>query len=326
MLPEYAGLLHHRVHAVPVVNSCTICAFYVRTQSEMTTHQHIPIRAVFCAVTAALMFATMGAAVRYSSQFLTNEMVVFLRNIFGFLFLLPWLHKKGFRNLGTKRPKTHLLRSLSGLTAMYCFFYAIANLQLAEAVLLNYASPIFIAVIALVWLGEKASPKLIAAVLLGFIGICFILKPGIGILQAAAWVGLLSAVFAALAMVTIRNLSATEPITRIVFYYCLICSVVSAFPAIWAWQTPPLGVLLVMGFAGLVATTGQMLLTYSYSLAPAARVGPYTYAAVIFAAIYGWIIWSERPDLFSAIGAVLVIIAGIMALQRKKFPRMTQPV
>ena len=290
----------------------------------MTTHHHIPLRAVFCAVSAALMFATMGAAVRYSSQFLTNEMVVFLRNIFGFLFLLPWLHRKGFRNLGTKRPKTHLLRSLAGLMAMYCFFYAIAHLQLAEAVLLNYSSPIFIAMIALVWLGEKASAKLVGAVLIGFIGVCFILKPGFGILQAAAWVGLLSAVFAALAMVTIRNLSTTEPITRIVFYYCLTCSVVSAFPAMWSWQTPPLGVLMVMALAGLVATIGQMLLTYSYSLAPAARVGPYTYAAVIFAAMYGWLFWSEKPDAYTVTGALLVIIAGIMALQKRTFPRMTQ--
>lgn len=283
------------------------------------------LRGAWCAILASLMFAAMGAAVRYASASLPNEMTVFLRNSLGFLFLLPWLHRKGFGNLKTRRLSAHVFRSLSGLAAMYCFFYAIAHLHLAEAVLLNYSSPIFIAIIALLWLGERSSSKLVLAIALGFVGLCFILKPGINMFQGAAWIGLLSAVFAALAMVTIRNLSSTEPTYRIVFYFSLTSTLISAVPMLWAWQTPALEVLLVMAFAGFSATCGQLLLTYSYSLAPAPEVGPYTYSTVVFAAIFGWIFWTETPDLYTFIGAALVIISGSITLHTRSMPRLTEP-
>ncbi len=283
----------------------------------------IPIRAVLSALLASLMFASMGVAVRYSSSELPFEMNVFLRSSFGLFFLLPWVHKFGFRNLATKRFKEHLFRCLSGLAAMYCFFFAIANLHLADAVLLNYSSPLFIAIIALVWLGERPTPKLILAIAIGFIGLCFILKPGIAIFQKAAWIGLLSAMLAALAMVSIRNLSTTEPTIRIVFYFSLISTLVSLLPLIWLWQTPRMEILAVMVFAGFSACMGQLLLTYSYTLAPAAQVGPYTYTSVVFAAIYGWIFWSETPDIFTLVGGLLVIFAGSITLQRRSIPRLT---
>lgn len=262
---------------------------------------------------------------RYSSASLPHEMTVFFRNSFGLLFLIPLLFRMGIKNLATKRFGAHLIRSLSGLTAMYCFFYTIAHLHLAEAVLLNYSAPIFIAVIALLWLGERPSPKLISAIIIGFTGLCFILKPGPEMFHGAAWVGLLSAVFAAFAMVTIRNLSTTEPITRIVFYFSMTATIISAIPLLWTWQTPDLHVLIVMAFAGFAATCGQLLLTHAYSLAPASQIGPYTYATVVFAAIYGWIFWIEIPDTYTLFGAILVIIAGSLALQRRSMPRLSEP-
>ena len=208
---------------------------------------------------------------------------------------------------------------------MYCFFFAIAHLHLAEAVLLNYSAPLFIAIIALIWLGERPSKKLISAIIIGFIGICFILKPGAAMFQGVALIGLFSGVFAAFAMVTIRNLSTTEPTLRIVFYFSLTSTLISAVPMFWAWQSPALPAILAMATAGLAATLGQIMLTYSYSLAPAAQVGPYTYSSVVFAACYGWIFWQEIPDNFSFFGALLVIIAGTMTLQRRTLPKLAEP-
>ncbi len=288
-------------------------------------HSHMLLRGAYCAILASLMFASMSAGVRYASLYLPNEVTVFLRNSFGLLFLLPWVLKKGIGHLKTRRPWAHLLRSIAGLSAMYCFFYAIAHLDLAEAVLLNYSSPIFIALIALIWLKERSSGKLVFAILLGFIGICLILKPQGGILDSAALVGLLSAILAALAMVTIRNLSKTEPTLRTVFYFSLTGTLISAVPLFWAWQTPPTVVILVMMLVGLCATVGQLLLTYSYSLAPAAEIGPFTYTTVIFAALYGWFIWQEIPDYLTLVGACLVIIAGSITLHRPSLPPLTEP-
>ena len=282
-------------------------------------------RAAIATTLAALMFASMGVAVRYASASLPSEILVFLRNGFGLLFLLPWLYHRGFRGLKTNRLSGHITRSVTGLAAMYCFFYAIAHLPLAEAVLLNFSSPIFTAIIAMLWLGEQATRKLLLAIIIGFSGICLILKPGIGILSTAALVGLISAVFAAMAMVSIRDLSKTEPTRRIVFYFSVTATLISAIPMFWYWQTPDLKPLLAMIFAGLAATLGQLLLTHGYSLAPAARVSPYSYNTIIFAAIYGWIFWSETLDILTLFGALLIICAGIITLLSRPTRSLTEP-
>ena len=263
----------------------------------------------------------MGVAVRISSGQLSNELIVFLRNAFGLLFLMPWVLQKGMHSLATRRLPAHLFRSVCGLAAMYCFFYAIAHLQLAEAVLLNYSSPLFIAIIAILWFGEEASWKLALAIITGFVGVCFILKPGAGLLQGAAIIGLLSALFAAFAMVTIRDLSRTEPTHRIVFYFSLVATLISAIPLLWIDQFPDIRILIWMAFAGLAATLGQLCLTFSYSLAPASRVGPYTYSTVIFAALYGWLFWAETPDYLTFTGAILVITACTISIKRRKLAR-----
>ena len=282
-------------------------------------------RAALAITLAGLMFASMGVFVRYASASLPSEVLVFLRNTFGLLLLLPWLYHHGFRNLKTNRLSGHITRSVTGLAAMYCFFYAIAHLPLAEAVLLNFSSPIFTAIIALLWLGEEATRKLLLAIAIGFSGICLILNPGIGILSTAALVGLISAVFAAMAMVSIRDLSKTEPTRRIVFYFSVTATLISAIPMFWVWQTPELKPLLAMVFAGFSATLGQLLLTHGYSLAPAARVSPYSYNTIIFAAIYGWIFWSEIPDMLTLFGALLIISAGIITLLSRPTRSLTEP-
>lgn len=279
------------------------------------TESAIRLRAAAYAVLAAMLFALMGAGVRYSSTELPTEMVVFLRNILGLLALLPWLLRPGLAALATQRLPEHLLRALVGLTAMYCFFYALAHLQLAEAVILNYSSPLFIALFALLLLGERANRTLIAALFIGFLGVGLIVRPGDGVWSLPALIGLASGVFAALAMVGIRRLSSTEPTRRIVFYFATIASLISSIPLLWAWQTPTAATLTVMAGAGFSATLGQLLLTKSYSLMPAARVGPYTYSSVIFAALFGWLLWAESPDTASLAGAALIIVAGIMTLR-----------
>ena len=144
-------------------------------------------------------------------------------------------------------------------------------------------------------------------------------------MSSAALVGLISAVFAAMAMVSIRNLSKTEPTRRIVFYFSMTATLISAIPMLWLWQTPDLKPLLAMIFAGFSATLGQLLLTHGYSLAPAAKVSPYSYNTILFAAVYGWIFWSETPDMLTLLGALLIIFAGIISLLSRPIRSLTEP-
>jgi drug/metabolite transporter (DMT)-like permease len=278
-----------------------------------------PARGAALVTGAALMFASMGVLIRLASQQLPNEQVVFLRNLFGLLILLPLLLSNGREvTLRNGRPLLHVTRSLCGLGAMYCFFYALAHLALADAVLLNFTAPLFIPFIALLWLRESVSRRVIAAIVIGFGGIMLVLKPGMGLFNPAALVGLGAGVFAAVAMVSLRTLSATDPPFRVVVYYGIICTGVSAVPMMWAWQPASWVNFLQMAAAGCFATAGQYLLSKGYGYAPAAQIGPYTYTSVVFAASYGWLFWKEVPDWLSVGGTVLIVIAGALAMQRSR--------
>ena len=272
------------------------------------------------AITAALMFAAMGTTIKIVSAGLPTEMAVFFRNFFGLIVLLPWLWRGGVRALATQHFNAHLMRSLAGVAAMYCFFYAIHRLPLSEAVLLNFTAPLFMPFVVLFWFKESVSRALWWAILVGFMGIILILKPGMAMFSPAALIGLASGALAALAVANIRRLAETEPTTRIVFYFCIISTLVSAIPLLWSWQTPEPTLWVFMILSGMFATAGQLLLTRSYALASASFIGPFTYSAVVFATIIGWLLWDESPHALTLAGALLVCMAGIIAMRQVGAP------
>ena len=276
-----------------------------------------PVRGAALVSAAALMFASMGGLIRLASTQLPNEQVVFFRNLFGLLVLLPIVWQRGGRlDLKTARPGLHLVRSLFGLAAMYCFFYALSVLPLANAVLLNFTAPLFIPFVAMVWLRERVSVRIWMAIAIGFTGVVLILRPGTGLYVHGALIGLASGAFAAVAMVSLRKLSATEPALRVVVYYGVICTLASLVPALLAWQPVGLQQLVILAGAGGFATFGQYFLSRGYGCAPAAQVAPFTYTSVVFAAGYGWLFWQEIPGWATAGGTLLVALAGVLAMRR----------
>jgi len=266
-------------------------------------------------IASGLLFSVMGAMVKYLSTHLPNEMVVFFRSAMGLAALLPWVWRRGFGHLKTHQLRGHLLRGLAGLAAMYCYFYAIAHMPLAEATLLNYSTPLFVPFIAMLWLGEKISHRLWAAIGLGFFGIVLILKPGLELFTPVSLIGVSAGILAALAMTSIRRLTRSEPTLRIVFYFSAVGTAVSAVPLVWRWQAPEPGLWLLLVGMGFVGSLAQSLLTRAYSYAPAAHVGPFSYSTVVFAAGVGWLFWGEVPDLLSFAGTVLVCLAGILTIR-----------
>lgn len=287
------------------------------SSSRAETYRNQPVSGALCVLGASFMFAMLGALVKTVSPALNNEMVVFFRNLFALLFILPWIGLRqphgGFK---TGCFSLHLLRSTAGLGAMYCFFHAIAHLQLSEAFLLSATSPIFIPLIANVWMHEPVTRNVRGAITIGFMGIVFILKPGFGIFRLEMIVALTAGILVALAMVTIRRMSAMEPVVRIVFYFTVISTLISAVPLIWSWTSIPPGIWWALILIGFLAVIGQFLLTQGYSLAPSAQVGPLTYGSVAFAAINGWLFWGETLDLMTWVGAVLICIAGVITTRR----------
>ncbi len=279
-----------------------------------TRETNLPRAATFM-LGAALLFALMSVMVKVLSHSLPNAMVVFLRSSLSLLVLLPPILRRGLEQLRTRHLREHIVRGTVGMAAMYCFFFVIAKLGLAEALLLNYSLPLFIPLVERAWLGEPTPPGIWRPIAIGLLGLVFILKPGLGLFQPAALVGVLGALFAATAQVGVRRLTLTESVTNIVFYFAICSTLIGLGPALFAWVTPGIGsapAILAMVVAGTVA---QLMMTRAYQLAPAAQVGPFIYGSVAFAALFDWALFSRHPDGLSSLGTALVVVAGILALR-----------
>ena len=166
---------------------------------------------------------------------------------------------------------------------MYCFFYAIAHLPLADAMLFTYSAPVFTPVLAWWLLKEPLTKRMLVTTGIGLVGVLLVAKPSQALLDSQALVGLAASILAAFAFVSIREMSDSEPAFRIVFYFSLFSALISAVPLTWAWQpldSHQLGLLLVIG---LLATVSQIVMSKAYGLAPPGLIGPFAYLAIVFA-------------------------------------------
>jgi drug/metabolite transporter (DMT)-like permease len=281
---------------------------------ELEQPTNLP-RAAAYMVTAALLFAVMSVMVKILSHSLPNAMVVFLRSGLALLLLLPMMLRRGGQALRTEHLGEHILRGTVGMAAMYCFFFVIAKLGLAEGLLLNYSLPLFIPFVERAWLGEPVPRGIWKPLSIGLLGLILILKPGLGLFQPAALIGVMGAIFAATAQVGVRSLTRTESVTKIVFYFSIVSTLVGLGPALWAWETPAVSSIPVLVALVTAGTLAQLLMTRAYQQAPAAQVGPFIYGSVAFAALFDWLIFARHPDGLTAWGASLIVVAGILALR-----------
>ena len=287
----------------------------------MTKSQSI-VRGAFFIVASELSFALSAAIIKLASVSLPNESIVFFRNLLGLVILTPLLIKAGGKILHTDRLHLHLVRAGFGMAAMYSFFYALGQISLGDSMLIKSTIPLIIPFVSLIWLKENITRRVMIAGVLGFIGVFLILEPN-GETDWASLIALGSSFMAAIAFVTVRKLSATEPTLRIVAYFAIFGMCISAIPLAWAWQTPtPEEYLMLLGIA-LTTTIGQLLLTRGYQNAPASSVGIFTYTSVPFGTFLGWLFFEEILDINSFFGAILIILAGFIILRTKVIQQQT---
>ena len=269
---------------------------------------------------SACCFALMASFIKAASSELPAPQLVFLRSVVGLLIILPIVLPRGIEFIKTTILPIHMFRGLVSICAMTCFFYAIGHVGLSESTLLNATSPLFIGVLAMPILKEKITFLSVIALITGFVGVCFILKPGTALFTTAALIGLCSGFFIACAKILVRYMANTEPVMRTVFYFSIFSTFYSGILMIWFWQTPTLYDVSMMVLAGLCATGGQTLLTYAFTHNEAASVAPFTYVTVMMATLIGLIGWNELPDIGSGVGAVFIITACLSLTFQGKLP------
>jgi drug/metabolite transporter (DMT)-like permease len=266
-------------------------------------------------VLSELFFTSTAAIVKWLSVYLPNESIVFFSRFFMMMILLPWVLRQGITKIRTQLFRFHLVRSLSGLGSMYCFFYAYVNLPLAEATVIKMIMPFWLIIISFWWLKEPVSKKTGWAIVIGFFGVVVILKPGFVTLELVILIVLMGSLLMALAMSAIRRMAKTETSLQIVFYFTLISTIVSAVPLSWAWVTPTWQAWLLLLLIAILSIIAQLLMTQAYQRAPTAKIGPFTYSSVMFATLYGWLFWHEMIDFWFLMGTGLIISAGLLITQ-----------
>jgi drug/metabolite transporter (DMT)-like permease len=273
---------------------------------------------------AGFLFAIMGVLVKLASVRFTSPELVFYRSLFGLLSIYVVIvvaTRQWLAPLATRHAASHARRGLTGFFALVMFFYGIAHLPLPTAITLNYTSPLFLAAITAWWLQERHGRGLAAAVLIGFAGVVLLLQPGWGGQDMTArLVGLMSGALAALAYLNVRTLGREgEPEWRVVFYFTLISAIGGG---IWmagaGFVVPRLTDVPLLLALGATATLAQLAMTRAYRVGNTLAVGALAYSTVGFAALYGVLIFGDRPPLVAWLGMLLIVLAGLIGVRASR--------
>jgi drug/metabolite transporter (DMT)-like permease len=284
------------------------------------------LRGILSMLLGGACFAVMDALVKGVAPRFPVLQIIFFRSLFAFLPILMQIRREGGRAaLRTRHLGGHLRRSLCGFLSLSGFVYAFGNMPLADVIAIGFSAPIFITALSVPLLGESVGIRRWSAVLVGFVGVLIMVRPGTGLFQETALIALVSTLFYGLAMIFIRGLGRTEGTGAIAFYYSLTCTVLAGASLPFLWVTPSLGDLLLLVTIGLVGGCGQLFVTAAFRIGPVAVIAPFDYATMIYGAVLGFVFWGEVPDRLLIVGAVIVVASGLYILHRETRRARAQP-
>jgi drug/metabolite transporter (DMT)-like permease len=275
--------------------------------------------AVSAALTTAAFFcvALVATLAKVAGQYTSTGVLLLFQNLICLVFMVPVVVRGGWPLLRTNRFGLHVLRAVAGTGCWYALFVAITMIPLANATLLTYSAPLWMPLIAWAVTRQRAARATWIGAAIGFAGVILVLQPQTHSFNAGESLALIGALALAIAMMTVRWLGATEPVTRILVYYFLLSTLLTIPIAAIDWQPIPLtawGWLIALGLAQLFS---QVLLVVAYRYASAEKVGPFIYCVIVFTALIDWLVWDHRPTLVMCIGMALVICGGLIAVRAR---------
>ncbi|HHZ09690.1 MAG TPA: DMT family transporter [Rhizobiales bacterium] len=266
----------------------------------------------------ALMMVTAIAG-REAARTLSVFQVMELRSVIGFLMLMPLVVRSGgVGAMRTARPLAHLSRNAVHYVGQLAFLYAVTVISLAELVSIEFTTPFWTAILAVLFLGEKMTRATAAAIALGIVGVAVIVRPGAAAIEAGHLVMLGGAVAFGISLVMVKSLTRTESTVRIIFWMLVVQAAIGLAPALWLWRTPPAEAwpwIILISFSG---TFSHFCMTRALVHADAMVVAPMDYLRVPLTALAGWLLYSEKIDAYIAIGAALILAGNLVNLTRRK--------
>lgn len=267
-------------------------------------------------IAAAAALTAMAVCIRYLPTY-SVLLMIFLRNVINLVLMAPSMVRQGKSMIVTQRLGTHALRNLFLYSGNCAWFYGVTLIALADVASLQFTSPLFTAIIAAAFLGEKIGGHRMVAILVGFAGALIIIRPGVIPINLGTVMILIAAFLYSCAHVVTKRLSDTESGSTVVFYMSVTILVYSAIPAFFVWQTPAWADMPAMIGLGITGYATHYCITRSLAVGDASFVIAFDFMRLPFSAILGWLLFREILDIWTVAGALIIFAAGYYSTVRE---------
>lgn len=284
---------------------------YLKTQSLQT-------QGMFWSISSSFWFAVMAILVQISAQHMHPMVMVFGRNICSLLFLLPYIPHHGIKRLAfTGKFHLHVARSTIGAVGMMLWFYSLTIMPINDAIALSFSAPLFVTILAVIFLSEKVGVHRCMALFIGIIGTIIILRPGTSAFHIQSLIVLGTTCFWALATIFMKLLSKTEHPFTIVFYFSVIMIPISLPFALMHWEPLSFTDILLLFAIGCTSSLGQLSLTTAISKTDTSFVALFDFFRLVFSSIFVYLIFQQTPAFPVILGAVIITSSTFYITRRE---------
>lgn len=280
-----------------------------------------PLRGIVLMCAAVLSFVCMTTLVKYLSDTYPVPMIIWARYFFHFALILVLFPRRAPRLLESRRKWLQVLRSVLVLLATLCMFTAVSLMPLADVISITFVAPLFVTGLSVLVLREKVGPRRWAAVAAGFLGVLVVMRPGVGVFQWAALLALGQAVLYGSYQIATRFGAGDAKPLNALFYTALVGAAAASLFVPWYWATPDLTGWLLLALTGVFGGLGHLAIIMAYDRAEAAVIAPFGYTELLWALLFGFVVFGDFPDRWTLIGASIIAASGLYVLHREQFKK-----
>ena len=286
------------------------------------------ITVTLLAISATLFGSFMGAGVKLLSDDLHPIIICFYRCLMGLIIITPFVARNNFRALQTDNMRLQIFRALINIISMICWFSAIGMMHFEKATALGFTTPLFTTVLAVLILGEVIRFHRTAALLLGFIGILIIIRPGYVPFEFGTILMLIASFSFSFVLIFVKKLSATDSSLTIIFYHLLYMTPVFFILSLLYWQTITLDQIIIFSLMGASGLLSHWCLAQAFKMSDTTFVMPLQFTKLIWASLIGLFIFAEQPDIWTWIGGIIIFISVVYITYREAFKKKgtTKPI
>lgn len=283
-------------------------------QTKDFSFQKHPLKGILLCLLGYFFMSLIGVFEKPIANSVNLTVILFFQSIICFLLILP-ASLKNYRQLLTiQMPGVYVVRIISGFICYALVFYLIRFMPMSEAYLYQYSGSLWVPLIMALWLNVRVPKYSWLGIIIGFIGIILMLKPGADMFGMIAILGVICGILQGVSVVAIGRLSVSEPLTKILFYYFLVCVIVTGVLLINHWQPLTWKDLILLSGIGVSTYIAQQFITASLHYAHASTLAPISYVSIFFAGIFGWLFWHEMSTTTTLIGMALVFFGCLLTI------------